>query len=150
MPTIQTSLGASSNSVRGTSLRSLTTRYKRRLRLLVRLLGEESQRFYKKQLQHDIAVTTTRRTGKLRRVRVRKRTTATRISLIEDFPRTSFSGRRAGQYAYVVNAPGRQEGGVGRGGNRKFISHAKGVTNANLRSILSRVLARVISNNREI
>lgn len=116
-----------------------TARIRRNFRTSLRLSATEAVRFYRKQLIHDVGVTTTKRTGNLRRVRVRRRTRSTQIALVEDFPRTSFG---TGQYAYVVNAPGRAEGGKGRGGNRKFISHARGATNAALQSIFARGIAR--------
>ena len=105
----------------------------RSIRRVMVLAGTEARKFYKRQLIRDIDVTTKRRTGRLRRPRVRKSTRGDTIKLVEDFPHT-FKSNLGGQYAYVVDAP--------RGGNRKFIRHAKGVTNANLRQIFARAFAR--------
>lgn len=90
--------------------------------------GTEARVFYRKRLVSNIDKVTVRRTGRLRKVRVRKRSRSSYVHLIEDFPETSFPG---GQYAYVVNA------------RRKFISNARGATNAEQDKFLARAVAKV-------
>ena len=86
----------------------------------------EVRKFYRRQLIRDIDVVTTRRTGRLRRVRTRTYKREATITITADFPQTQYGG---GQYAFVVSA------------RRKFISHAKGVTNARAPAMLARAVA---------
>ena len=71
---------------------------------------------YKAELQRAIRESTRRRTGRLLRVYVKAKQVGQLVVLTENFPKTAFSGRRRGQYAYVVN------GGIP---NRNFIRTAQ-------------------------